>query len=53
MSARPSVHTLPATAPIEEILGILHEDGVIVLSDFVSRQISMSRDIVSVLIAYL
>jgi hypothetical protein len=34
-SARPTIKTVPATAPIEDILSILHEDGVIVLSDFV------------------
>lgn len=32
---RPSVVTLPATAPIADILEVLHDDGVIVLSDFV------------------
>ena len=33
---RPSVQTVPADAPLKQILSILHEDGVIVLSDFVS-----------------
>ena len=33
---RPSVQTVPADAPLEQILSILHEDGVVVLSDFVS-----------------
>jgi hypothetical protein len=33
--ARPTVETVPADAPIEKILEILHRDGVIVLSDFV------------------
>ena len=33
--ARPTVETIPAHAPIEKILEILHRDGVVVLSDFV------------------
>lgn len=36
MVQRPSVKTVPADSPIETILEILHEDGVLVLSDFVS-----------------
>ena len=36
MTNPPKLVTLPATTPIEEILKIIHRDGVIVLSDFVS-----------------
>ncbi|ORY25467.1 hypothetical protein BCR39DRAFT_590166 [Naematelia encephala] len=34
LKTRPSVQTIPATSPIEEILRILHRDGAIVLSDY-------------------
>ncbi|ORY25460.1 hypothetical protein BCR39DRAFT_287932 [Naematelia encephala] len=33
--SKPKVETVPATTPIEEILKIIHRDGVIVISDFV------------------
>lgn len=34
--SKPTVQTVPATTDIKEILEIIHRDGVIVLSDFVS-----------------
>ncbi|WWC90328.1 uncharacterized protein L201_005261 [Kwoniella dendrophila CBS 6074] len=38
VQATPTVQTVPASAPIEEILDILHRDGVIVLSDYATEE---------------